>query len=451
MKKPCTQILFLYTFVIFSRNGVLARPWNCGEAFQINKTNPVVFSQQYESDKHCKWELLGDKDLNVEVSCTVDLPGESKDCGEYYLQITDGNGGTQEYCGKTEVKGIRASKGLRDLFVEFTTSAKSVDKNYTGINCTAKVLSNPGDESGRLPTNMDKKVEHRCGGEDANFNEFPWLAALVQKGTRNPFCGAALINDRFILTAAHCFVLGGGKLAEEVDVLLHAHVLDMSIKQGWADVELGQLGSIRGAGYDMDDKTDADEKTQRFGVAEVILHPLFTVKYDYDFALLRLDRKIDLADSDAPTPVCLPPVTTFDSLDLTGANFTVSGWGLAHEKAGGTTRLLQKLVVPFLSREKCEQFLPNQLTNRMICFGYEDGKKDACSGDSGGPLVYQLPCKQWWQGSAARELRSPGYIQRLLKQFSGYNFTLLIMKLNGVELKIYAAELWRQRLNTECD
>ncbi|ODM88291.1 Coagulation factor IX [Orchesella cincta] len=150
------------------------------------------------------------------------------------------------------------------------------------------------------------KGDRIVGGEDADFNEFPWLAAIVDKGTRRPFCGGALINDRFILTAA-----------EDMEVLLHAHVLDMTVLQGWKDVELGIAGSVRGPGYDLDKVTDADEKNLRFEVEELISHPLFTPKYDYDFALLKLDRKIDLGDADSPTPVCLPPADTYDTFSWT--------------------------------------------------------------------------------------------------------------------------------------
>jgi hypothetical protein len=43
------------------------------------------------------------------------------------------------------------------------------------------------------------------GGEAASKSEFPWLVALVEARTRQPFCGGSLINDRIVLTAGHCF------------------------------------------------------------------------------------------------------------------------------------------------------------------------------------------------------------------------------------------------------
>lgn len=41
------------------------------------------------------------------------------------------------------------------------------------------------------------------GGQDAEVNEFPWIAMLYYNGNAN--CAGSLINTRYILTAAHCF------------------------------------------------------------------------------------------------------------------------------------------------------------------------------------------------------------------------------------------------------
>lgn len=142
-------------------------------------------------------------------------------------------------------------------------------------------------------------------------------------------------------------------------------------------------GSIRGSGWDAKKKTDKDEGTQRYQVEEIINHPLFNEYYDYDYALLRLTKKIDLAAADAPTPICLPPADIWDShmAGWSGVNFTVAGWGKSDEKAGGSTRILQKLDVPYIDWKKCEKKIPADiLTRRMLCAGHEGGGKDACTG-----------------------------------------------------------------------
>lgn len=42
------------------------------------------------------------------------------------------------------------------------------------------------------------------GGEDAREGQFPYQASLQQRAKMNHFCGASIISNRFLLTAAHC-------------------------------------------------------------------------------------------------------------------------------------------------------------------------------------------------------------------------------------------------------
>lgn len=45
------------------------------------------------------------------------------------------------------------------------------------------------------------------GGRNADPDEWPWLAALIRPGGSGAsYCGAALISDRHVITAAHCLV-----------------------------------------------------------------------------------------------------------------------------------------------------------------------------------------------------------------------------------------------------
>ena len=40
------------------------------------------------------------------------------------------------------------------------------------------------------------------GGNTAEFNEYPWVVALLLKG--HHYCAGSLISDKYVLTAGHC-------------------------------------------------------------------------------------------------------------------------------------------------------------------------------------------------------------------------------------------------------
>ena len=58
---------------------------------------------------------------------------------------------------------------------------------------------------------------------------------------------------------------------------------------------------------------------------------------------------------------------------------------------GPVSKFLKWVKVPIITNSQCRNTeLRHQLiTEDMICAGYANGGKDACSGDSGGPLICQ--------------------------------------------------------------
>ena len=128
--------------------------------------------------------------------------------------------------------------------------------------------------------------------------------------------------------------------------------------------------------------------------------------------LLKLKKPVKLRDKGSGNeviPVCLPKVGD-EKVDLSGKKATISGWGLADEKAGATTKILQKLDIPIIDWKKCQHLLSEfGFSENMFCAGYEEGGKDACQGDSGGPLVLkkddkfvQIGVVSWGEGCARK-------------------------------------------------
>lgn len=64
------------------------------------------------------------------------------------------------------------------------------------------------------------------------MNEFPWQAAIVYAGTRQPKCGASVLNDRYILTAVLTNFMMGGNFKLNLAIFLQTHCFWFDGMQG---------------------------------------------------------------------------------------------------------------------------------------------------------------------------------------------------------------------------
>ncbi|XP_048417877.2 transmembrane protease serine 4a isoform X4 [Stegostoma tigrinum] len=212
------------------------------------------------------------------------------------------------------------------------------------------------------------------GGTDASIDEWPWQVSLQYE--KRHLCGGSIINPQWILTAAHCF-------PEEYNQIANWRVFAGS------DV-LYSGGST-------------------LSVVKVVINAKYNpVTSDYDIALIKV--KSPLPYTDYIRPVCLPNYASPVPKKILA---WVTGWGYTKE-FGQVSTVLQQANVSVIGREICNslQFYGGQITERMLCAGYEAGKVDACQGDSGGPLVLRM--KNWrligivsWGSGCARPNR-PG-------------------------------------------
>lgn len=178
------------------------------------------------------------------------------------------------------------------------------------------------------------------GGTQVRTNKYPWIAQII-RGTFL-FCGGTLINDRYVLTAAHC-----------------VHGMDMR----GVSVRLLQL----------------DRSSTHLGVTRSVAFAHAHVGYDpvslvHDIALLRLDHPIPLVDT--MRPACLPS-NWLQNFDFQKA--IVAGWGLSQE-GGSTSSVLQEVVVPIITNAQCRATsYRSMIVDTMMCAGYvKTGGRDAC-------------------------------------------------------------------------
>lgn len=77
-----------------------------------------------------------------------------------------------------------------------TTSTTTLRPIHTQPPAAAPVDASCGAKNGY------QDQERIVGGHNADVGEWPWIAALFNGGRQ--FCGGSLIDDRHILSAAHC-------------------------------------------------------------------------------------------------------------------------------------------------------------------------------------------------------------------------------------------------------
>ncbi|XP_063050147.1 serine protease 27-like, partial [Engraulis encrasicolus] len=200
--------------------------------------------------------------------------------------------------------------------------------------------------------------ERIVGGEDSTAGSWPWQVSL-QRDLEH-YCGGSLINNQWILTAAHC-----------TDGISSADMARWTVRLGVKDLDI----------------PSANELTNT--LTEVIVHPEYDDwTLDNDIALLQMSTPVTF--NDYISPVCL---ADSNSVFHNGTASWATGWGDINEGESlphpGT---LQEVEVPVIGNRQCDCFyqpLDWPITQNMICSGLLDGGKDACQGDSGGPMVNQ--------------------------------------------------------------
>jgi trypsin len=161
------------------------------------------------------------------------------------------------------------------------------------------------------------------GGANAPLGRFPYMAAL--RNSRNSFyCGCAIINNRWVLTAAHCFVGYGGNT-------------DFRILVGSVSLTSGGVNHVS---------------------SRIIGHP------NYDTNTLRADVGVIQTSTVIGFNANVATIPLGSNAVGGGVNAVITGWG--GTSGSGQSQLLQQLTVTTLTNADCRNRVPSSWRNYIF-------------------------------------------------------------------------------------
>uniref|UniRef100_A0A3B4H9X3 Transmembrane serine protease 3a n=1 Tax=Pundamilia nyererei TaxID=303518 RepID=A0A3B4H9X3_9CICH len=237
---------------------------------------------------------------------------------------------------------------------------------------------------GAYPIFTSKGPQYRTrivGGNITKQGQFPWQVSLHFRNEH--LCGGSIISPYWVITAAHCVFVNSSMWAVYVGLTEQP---------------------LHGA--------------QALAVEKIVYHNRYRQKgLDYDIALMKLAKQLEVNGISSVQPICLP---SHGEEFKEGTLCWISGWGATEEDGEYTSVVLRSAVVPLISNQNCNkpEVYKGLISSWMICAGYLEGGIDSCQGDSGGPLacedssVWKLVGATSW-GIGCAHINKPGVYTRI--------------------------------------
>ncbi|NP_001310175.1 beta-fibrinogenase mucrofibrase-3 isoform X1 [Protobothrops mucrosquamatus] len=212
-----------------------------------------------------------------------------------------------------------------------------------------------------------KSSELVIGGDECNINEHPFLVLVYYDDYQ---CGGTLLNEEWVLTAAHC----NGK---DMEIYLGVHSKKVPNKDVQRRVPKEKFFCDSSKTY---------------------------TKWNKDIMLIRLDRPVRKSAHIAPLSLPSSPPSV-------GSVCRVMGWGTITSPQETYPDVPHCANINLLDYEVCRAaYAGLPATSRTLCAGILEGGKDSCVGDSGGPLICngQFQGIVSWGGDPCAQPREPG-------------------------------------------
>ncbi|XP_026802085.3 vitamin K-dependent protein C-like isoform X1 [Pangasianodon hypophthalmus] len=293
----------------------------------------------------CKNGFCVDQFRSYICSCNPGFEGKYCHLFSTHTNCSVDNGGCDHNCHETKDKTGRYCRCIKGYKLH-EDSKQCVPKNQR--SCGQILIA----RSFYSTKHFEGLQPWLFGGEVGKRGESPWQALILNSNGKFQ-CSGVLIDEVWVLTAAHCLE-----------------------KFSRFSVRLGDYKRFK-----------FEESEVTLPVVKIVPHPKYnSLTVDNDIALLRLSSPVTF--SRYIVPACLPSQDLAERvLHLNGTTMVVTGWGMDKEGTAPYSSDLKHISVPLVEQSECARHMVTNLTENMLCAGSIGSIKDACDGDSGGPMM----------------------------------------------------------------
>ncbi|XP_052689027.1 atrial natriuretic peptide-converting enzyme-like isoform X1 [Crassostrea angulata] len=300
----------------------------------------VVRVYNAESDD---WEEVCSDDWNDTLSGLV-----CRQLGYRGVKNTSFISKSSTSASKIDLGGVNASANTDYIQSFLRKSAVCAGSSVVHLTCGDPVC---GTRPAYFPSPL-----RIVNGDQVKPGTWPFQVALYGGDKLHYFCGGSILNENWIVTAAHC-------LGEKTTIG------DLTVAAG-------------------DTRRFAFNKYRQLRTPKSLhIHQGYSSEtVQNDIALIQLASPLYF--NDYVRPVCLPSNVTDE-----GTRCFAIGWGKVNDKALDYEPVLRQVSLDVVSWQGCKHAIatsgiqsPYALSEDMMCAGGSRGH-DGCQGDSGGPLL----------------------------------------------------------------